>query len=65
MGKQEMDATPQQRHYAFFAMTVIPQPPYLPDLAPADFFFFPKMKSSMTEQKLTMLRSLKKNCQRS
>jgi transposase len=25
-------------------MTVIPQPPYSPDLAPCDFFLFPKMK---------------------
>jgi len=26
--------------------TVVPQPPYSPDLAPADFFLFPKLKSS-------------------
>jgi transposase len=26
-------------------MTVVPQPPYCPDLAPADFFVFPKLKS--------------------
>jgi hypothetical protein len=25
-------------------MTVIPHPPYSPDLAPCDFFLFPKMK---------------------
>ncbi|XP_046145615.1 protein GVQW3-like [Osmia bicornis bicornis] len=25
-------------------MTVLPQPPYSPDLAPADFFLFPKLK---------------------
>jgi len=24
--------------------TVVPQPPYCPDLAPADFFLFPKWK---------------------
>lgn len=28
-------------------MTVIPQPPYSPDLAPADFFLFPKLKRPM------------------
>jgi transposase len=27
--------------------TVVPQPPYSPDLAPADFFLFPKLKSSL------------------
>ena len=26
--------------------TAVPQPPYSPDLAPADFFLFPKLKSS-------------------
>jgi hypothetical protein len=26
---------------------VIPQPPYSPDLAPADFFLFPKLKSTL------------------
>jgi hypothetical protein len=25
-------------------MAVIPQPPYFPDLAPCEFFLFPKMK---------------------
>ena len=28
-------------------MTIVPQPPYSPDLAPADFFLFPKWKSSL------------------
>ena len=27
--------------------TVVPQPPYSPDLAPADFFLFSKLKSSL------------------
>jgi len=27
--------------------TVVPQPPYSPDLAPADFFLFPKLKTSL------------------
>jgi transposase len=27
--------------------TVVPQPPYSPDLAPADFFLFPKLKSAL------------------
>jgi len=28
-------------------MTVIPHPPYSPDLAPCDFFLFPRMKCQM------------------
>ena len=28
-------------------MTVVPQPPYSPDLAPADFFMFSKLKSTV------------------
>jgi len=27
--------------------TIVPQPPYSPDFAPADFFLFPKLKSSL------------------
>jgi transposase len=27
--------------------TIMPQPPYSPDLAPADFFLFPKLKSTL------------------
>ena len=27
--------------------TIVPQPPYSSDLAPADFFLFPKLKSSL------------------
>jgi hypothetical protein len=26
---------------------VVPQPPYSPDLAPADFFLFPRLKSTL------------------
>lgn len=29
------------------AVPVLPQPPYSPDLAPADFFLFPKLKSTL------------------
>jgi transposase len=28
-------------------MTVVPQPPYSPDLAPVDFLLFPKLKSTL------------------
>ena len=28
-------------------MTVVPHPPYSPDLAPSDFFLFPKLKMKL------------------
>jgi hypothetical protein len=30
----------------------VPHPPYLPDLAPADFFLFPKVKAELAGQTL-------------
>lgn len=62
MVKREIEAAPRQRPFAFFArhslvntMTVIHQPPFSPDLAPADFILFPKKRK---EKGLTMLRPL-------
>jgi hypothetical protein len=47
----------------------VPQPPYSPDLAPADVFLFPKPKSTLKgrrfesteENSLTELRAIPKN----
>ncbi len=33
-------------------MKTVPHPPYLPDLAPADFFLFPKVKAELAGQML-------------
>jgi len=52
--------------------TLVPQPPYFPDLTPVDFFLFPKLKSSLkghrfqtvveTEENLTWnLRAIPQN----
>ena len=38
------------------ATTVFPQPPYSADLAPADFFLFPKLKSTLKGRRLSLLR---------
>jgi hypothetical protein len=32
-------------------MTVVPHPPYSPDLAPCDFFLFPKLKMKLKERR--------------
>lgn len=40
-------ATLLTRYYAANQITVLSHPPYSPDLAPADFFLFPKLKLKM------------------
>jgi len=41
-------------------MTVIPHPPYSPDLAPCDFFLFPRMKGQMKGKYLVDVSEVKK-----
>jgi transposase len=42
-------------------MTVVPQPPYSPDLAPANFFLFPKLKSSLKGRCFDTFDKIQKN----
>jgi transposase len=44
--------------------TVIPQPPYSPDLTPADFFLFPKLKSTLKGLRFATIEAIKENSQR-
>ena len=39
----------------------MPQPPYLPDFHPADFFLFPGLKSTMTGKCFASMEEIKKN----
>ena len=41
-------------------MTVIPRPPYSPDLAPSDFFMFPHMKGQMKGKRFADVSEVKK-----
>jgi hypothetical protein len=41
-------------------MMVILHPPYSPDLAPCDFFLFPRMKSQMKEKRFADVSKVKK-----
>jgi hypothetical protein len=41
--------------------TVIPQLPYSPDLAPADFFLFPKLKSTLKGHRFDAFDEIQKN----
>jgi len=38
--------------------TVVPQPPYSPDLAPADFFLFPQLKSSLKGRRFQTIEEI-------
>jgi len=41
--------------------TVVPQPPYSPDLAPADLFLFPKLKSSLKGRRFQTVEEIEEN----
>jgi transposase len=41
--------------------TVVPQPPYSPDLAPAHFFLFPKLKSTLKGRRFQTIGEIKEN----
>jgi len=45
-------------------MTVIPQPPYSPDLAPCDFSLFPKLKLRMKGRRFNTTEEIQKESQR-
>jgi len=40
---------------------VVPQPPYTPDLAPADFFQFSKLKSTLKGRRFQTIEEIKEN----
>ena len=41
--------------------TAVPQPPYSPDVAPADFFLFPKWKSSLKGRRFQTVEEIEEN----
>jgi transposase len=42
-------------------MTVVPQPHYSPDLTPADFFLFPKLKSTLKGRRFDTFDEIQTN----
>ena len=38
---------------------IMPQPPYSPDLAPAEFFLFPKLKTTMKGKRFATIEEIK------
>ena len=49
------------RELAEHATNVLPQPPYSPDLAPSDFFLFPKLKSELKGCRFESIEAIKTN----
>jgi hypothetical protein len=45
-------------------MAVIPHPPYSPDLAPCDYFLFPKMKSKLKGRRFDTIEEIQAESQR-
>jgi len=45
-------------------MAVIPRPPYSPDLAPCDFFLFPKMKLKLKGSRFDTIEEIQAKSQR-
>jgi transposase len=39
----------------------VPHPPYSPDLAPADFFLFPKLKSTLKGRRFQTIEEIQEN----
>jgi len=44
-------------------MTLVPHPPYLPDLAPSDFFLFPKLKMKLKGQRFQTVEEIQAESQ--
>jgi transposase len=39
----------------------VPHPPYSPDLAPADFFLFPKLKTTLKGRRFQTIEEIQEN----
>ena len=42
----------------------MPHPPYSPDLAPADFFLFPKLKTTLKGRRFRTIEEIQENATR-
>jgi hypothetical protein len=54
----------KQQFLAKHKMAVIPHPPYSPDLAPCDFFLFPKMKLKLKCHRFDTIEEIQAQSQR-
>ena len=52
------------RYLAKHQISVVPLPPYSPDLAPADFFLFPKLKTTLKGRRFQTIEEIQENVMR-
>jgi transposase len=45
-------------------ISAVPLPPYSPDLAPADFFLFPKLKTTLKGRRFQTIEEIQENATR-
>ena len=72
LARQELDPPPWQHagtscilhHLIFGQIPVLPQPPYSPDIAPADFYLFPKLKFSLKGHRFDSIEDIQANKER-
>jgi len=48
-------------YLAKYQTSVVPHPPYSPDLAPADFFLFPKLKTTLKGRCIKTIEEIQEN----
>ena len=71
MGKPDLDVAPRQcagsrvapypQLSAKTSTPVVPHPPYSPDLAPTDFFLFPKLKTTLKGRRFQIIEEIQEN----
>ena len=72
VGKPDLDVAPRQfagshsllirSHLAKHQTSIVPHPPCSPDLAPADFFLFPKLKTTLKGRRFQTIEEIQENC---
>ena len=51
-------------YLAKYQISVVPHPTYSPELAPAEFFLFPKLKTTLKESRLQTIEEIQENATR-
>jgi len=51
-----------RRYQATHQTSVVPHPPYSPDLVPADFFLFPKLKTTLKGRRFQTIEEIQEKC---
>jgi len=73
LGKRDLDVAPRQcagsrvaphPHLSSHQTSVVPHPPYSPDLAPTDFFLFLKLKTSLKGRCFQSIEKIQENATR-